>query len=164
MPKTTPWLFYQFFVLPNYSEFDENSDDIRLGFNASVAAFQQADIFYAYYRRHDPSIIARWPRKKDLLTYLGERDPHFITIQSVTTVYKHLYTTQGHYDVGSPMAVWGVVHARNQTEISMKWGNGEGDYVVVRRKDGTQISLKTALKTVVCDLWPAIIPDDYGGM
>lgn len=162
MSRTTPWLFYQFFVHPNYCEFAATPNDIRLGFNASVAAFQQADIFYAYYKRHDPSRIAKWPKKKDFLVFLENRDPHFLTVQSVATAYKHLYPEGGHYEVGSPMALWGIVYPPDQTEILMEWGSGGEGEVVVRRKNKSEVFLKAALETVVCKLWPQVLPEDWG--
>lgn len=90
---------------PNFDEFAERADDIRLGFNASVAAFQQADIFLAYYREHEPSRVDAWRRKEDFFKHLATRDPGFLTVQSVATAYKHLYPRGTFYEVGSPMAL-----------------------------------------------------------
>jgi hypothetical protein len=160
--KTTPWLFYQFFVYPNYFEFETHPDDVRLGFNASVAAFQQADIFYAYCERHDPSRISAWPELRDFLIFLGKSDPNFLTVQSAANVYKHLYVTGAHYEIGSPMALWGVVYPPDQVEVVLQWGESTEDEVIVRRKGKPHVSLRTALKSVVCELWPAILPEDWG--
>lgn len=161
MPKTTPWLFFEFFVRPNYEEFAERADDIRLAFNASVAAFQQADIFLAYYRKREPSRVATWPRKDDFLRHLGNQDPNFLTIQSVATAYKHLYPKGEFYEIGSPMALGGVLY-RNGLEITQKWGHGGHGEVVVRRKGKSQVSLKSSLYSVVCELWPSVLPIDWG--
>jgi hypothetical protein len=161
MAHTTPWLYYQFFVYPNYSDFLAKPDDIRLGFNASVSAFQQADIFYAYYRRRDPKLIAAWPTKKAFLVDLGIREPFFRTVQSVATVYKHLYTSGGHYDTGSPMSLWGVGSKRG-TNLEMKWGDGAREgHVIVRRRDGATCRLADALEAVVTNLWANFLPEDY---
>ncbi len=132
--RTTPRLFYEFFVRPNFDDFLNQPRDIRLGFNASISAFQQADIFYAFYTRHDPKRIARWPTKKSLLIHLGEIEPSFRTIQSVATVYKHLYATAGFYETGSPMALWGVSSPREGAALRI-WGQSEVSEVTVHRKD-----------------------------
>ena len=101
---------FEYFVKPNYEEFAERADDIRLGFNASVTAFHQADIFLAYYRKRKPSRVAEWPRKENFLKYLAAREPNFLTVQSVATAYKHLYPRGEFHEIGSPMAL-GVLGA-----------------------------------------------------
>jgi hypothetical protein len=159
MSATTPRDFYDFFVHPNYTEFLQTPLDIRRGFNASLSAFQQADIFYAYYKRHDPSQIRTWPSKKALLIDLGKREPHFVTVQSVAAVYKHLYAKQAHYNVGSPADLWGVGVKRGTT-VEVRWGGGNSNIneVVVRRRGAKEVALVEALKAVVEQLWPQILP------
>jgi len=161
MARTTPWLFYQFFVLPNYLDFLAKPNDIRLGFNASVSAFQQADIFYNFYKRHDLGHLSAWPNKTTLLVDLCKREPHFRTAQSIATVYKHLYASGGHYEIGSPMAMWGVT-SPNGSGIELKWGEGVSERdVIIRRRDGTKSLLKEVLKSVVESLWPKVLPEQY---
>jgi len=159
MGRTTPRKFYEFFVWPNYDDFCAREDDVRLGFNASVAAFQMADIFFEYYQRNDPSVVAAWPDKTALLIELTKREPHFLTIQSVATVYKHLYASGGHYEVGSPMSLGGVVY--QGTKVKTEWGSSESR-VVVRRRRGSEVILKDALAAVVLRMWPAVLPDEEG--
>jgi hypothetical protein len=86
MMRTTPRSFYELFVLPNYCDYKERSDDARLGFNAAVSAFQLADVFHAFYSCADPSMVRRWPTLKSLLIHLSEIEPHFLTVQSLATV------------------------------------------------------------------------------
>ncbi|MBV5270845.1 MAG: hypothetical protein JZU55_14290 [Afipia sp.] len=157
--QTTPRLFYDFFVRPNFDDFLAHPDDIRLGFNASVSAFQQADIFYAFYRRHDAKQIAPWPTKKSLLIHLATIEPSFRTIQSVATVYKHLYATAGFYETGSPMALWGVSSPKENAALRI-WGQSQVAEVIVHRKDKTQVLLSFALRAVVNELWPKFLPDE----
>jgi hypothetical protein len=61
------------------------------------------------------------------------------------------------------MALWGVVYPPGQMEVRLEWGEGDQEEVVVRRKGKPDIFLKTALQTVVYKLWPAVLPQDYGG-
>lgn len=161
MARTTPWLFYEFFVLPNYSDFLDTPCDVRKAFNASLTAFQQADIFYAYYKKRDPWRVAAWPNKRQFLIELEKREPHFITVQSVATVYKHLYSTGSHYDVGSPMSLAGVVFDRAGFEIGSSWGDTPSGDVTVRRRGKGTIPLRIALEAVVLGLWPRIIPEEW---
>jgi hypothetical protein len=156
--RTTPWKFYELLVLPNYEDYCEAEDDVRRGFNASVAAFQLADIFLKYYERVDPSKIARWPRAKALHRHLSNLEPGFRTVQSVAFVYKHLYASKGHYEVGSPLALGGVVY--RGTEIVSDWGRPSGGSVVVHRRDGSMVCLKEALEAVVLQMWPGFLPDE----
>jgi hypothetical protein len=162
LPRTTPWLFFEYFVKPNYEEFTERPDDIRLGFNASVTAFHQADIFIAYYRKREPSRVAEWPYKKDFLKYLAAREPNFLTVQSVATAYKHLYPRGEFHEIGSPMALEGVMYQPGNVEIVRDWGASSHGEVVVRRRTKSQVSLKTALEGVVCKMWPSVLPKDWG--
>jgi hypothetical protein len=158
MSSTTPWAFYDFFVYPNYAEFLDKPNDIRRAFNASLSAFQQADIFYSYYKRHDPSAISTWPSKKQLLIDLGSREPHFVTVESVATVYKHLYAKAVHYNVGSPRDLWGVGIKRG-TAVEINWSPGVStDQVVVRQRGAKEVVLKEALEAVVEQLWPQVLP------
>jgi hypothetical protein len=156
--RTTPRLFFKFFVEPNYSDFLAQPDDVRLGFNASLSAFQQTDIFYQFYRRHDPQIVAEWPTSRSLHIHLAKLNPHYLTVQSVATVYKHLYSSGAHYETGSPMAIWGVVYSPGKLKIRTEWGEGTGGRVVVTRRGKSSVPLDVALKSVVEDLWPSVLP------
>jgi hypothetical protein len=115
-----------------------------------------ADVFYSYYRKRDPSLVAAWPEQKDLLIDLSRREPHFLTVQSVATVYKHLYASGGHYEVGSPMSLGGVVY--DGTKVKTVWGSGEST-VVVHRRGKAQVILKDALAAVV-HMWPEVLPEE----
>ncbi len=160
MAGTTPRLYFDFFVRPNLWDFMERPSDIRLGFNAAVSAFQQADVFYEYYGLRNPSVVAAWPDKKDLLIELSQREPMFGTIQSVATVYKHLYAKGGHYVTGSPMSLNGV-GSPDETNLERRWGAGPEDgHVIVNRKDGTTCRLLDALNAVI-ELWDKTLPEDY---
>src|SRR5258707_172709 len=127
MMRTTPRSFYALFVRPNHRDYKETPDDARRGFNAAVSAFQLADIFHVFYSREDPAILRPWPTLKSLLIHLSAMEPHFLTIQSVATVYKHLYAKGGHYEVGSPGAVWGVSIPSEEIELISEWRDNEAD-------------------------------------
>jgi len=160
MNQTTPRLFYEFFVLPNYEDFSRKPQDVRLGFNACLSAFQQADVFYNYCTRRDPERISAWPKPKNLLISLCKREPQFATVQSVATAYKHLYPEGTHYIIGSPMACWGIV--TKEAEIVRQWGEGPEDgMVIVRCLDGSKVVLREALEAVVHRLWPTLLPEGW---
>jgi hypothetical protein len=160
--KTTPWKYYHFFVEPNYYDFANMEESIARGFNACVPAFQLADIFYRYYARHDPTKISDWKKLKEFHIHLSSIEPHFTTIQSVTFVYKHLYTTKGHYNIGSPMSLDGLLSRR--LEITTDWDNDKAfkGRVVVRKKDQTRSHLIDALNAVVLEMWPRVLPPEPG--
>jgi hypothetical protein len=158
VPKTTPQDYFDCFVRPNFDEFYFSSDDLRLAFNASVSAFQQADIFWQFYDRNNPQALTGWPSYKEFLKDLSWREPAFLTVQSVATVYKHFYAAGSHYEIGSPGAVWGSVFTADRTKIESRWGNDEhGTDVVVRVRGKPLVSLKAALEAVVTRLWTPIL-------
>ena len=159
MSRTTPRSFYALFVAPNFYDYLDDPTDIRRGFNASVSAFQLADIMYAFYKKNDPSKISLWPKKRDLLIDLGKRERLFITIQSVATAYKHLYTDGAHYEVASRGPARISVPTRKTELESAEAYNSKGD-VIVRRLDGTEVSLTAALTAVVNNLWPSVLPSE----
>jgi hypothetical protein len=157
--RTTPRSFYELFVQPNYWDYEETPDDVRRGFNAALSAFQLADVFYAFYSREEPEVVRHWPKLKDFHIHLSQIEPHFRTVQSVATVYKHLYATGGHYEVGSPGAVWGVSIPNEEIELESEWRGSEAD-VLVKRRDGTTVSLTLALRKVVDEMWPGVLPNE----
>ncbi|ESY30025.1 hypothetical protein X749_14355 [Mesorhizobium sp. LNJC391B00] len=143
---------------PNLEDYLAEPDDARRGFNACLSAFQLADIFYAFYERENPAMVAQWPNKEKLLRHLCSLEPSFLTIQSVATVYKHLYAIKGFYEVGTPGALWGVKIPGEDIEIETDFqGDDKGD-VLVRRRDGSVVSLTTALRRVVVEMWPTFLP------
>jgi hypothetical protein len=156
--RTTPRSYYELFVWPNYWEYMETPFDVRRAFNASISAFQMADIFYGFYKRHDREVVKLWPTKRDFLLHLGKTEPQFLTVQSVATAYKHLYPTGEHYVIGSPGSLVGL-QAPNGVRLRVNSGGERAD-VIVRRRDKTRVSLKRALQKVVDEMWPAVLPKD----
>lgn len=157
--RTTPHSYYELFVRPNFWDYLETPDDARLGFNAAVSAFQLADVFHAFYTREDPEIVRPWKKPKSLHIHLSKLEPHYLTVQSVATVYKHLYAKGGHYEVGSPGAVWGLSIPGEEIELESDWEGSASD-VLVRRRDGSTVSLTLALGKVVDEMWPGFLPDE----
>ena len=51
MSRTTPHSYYKLFVVPIFEDYLRAADDIRLGFNASVPAFQLADVMHTFYSK-----------------------------------------------------------------------------------------------------------------
>ena len=154
---TTPGSFYSMFVKPNFDDYLARPDDIRLGFNASITAFQLRDILFAFYRKHHPAKL-RWKDLPEFHRDLVTREPLFLTVQSVATVYKHLHPNKGFYEVGSPGALWAL--RVPSIDLKATWDNTKGDVMVRRRQDGTDISLTAALSAVVEKLWPSILPTE----
>jgi hypothetical protein len=157
--RTTPHSFYKHFVLPNFRDYVQRPDDIRLGFNAAVPAFQLADIMWSFYEREDPAVINAWPSPKAFLSHLTHREPYFRTVRSVANAYKHLYfepKKASFYEITSPGDVF-VVETKDIELLSESYD--ERALVIVNRKDGTQVVLKTALEAVVLRLWPSVMPE-----
>jgi hypothetical protein len=61
--------------------------------------------------------------------------------------------------VGSPGAVWGLSIPNAEIELESEW-QGSGADVLVKRRDGTTVSLNLALGNVVNEMWPAFLPDE----
>jgi hypothetical protein len=156
--RTTPRSYYELFVEPDYRDYEQTPDDVRRGFHAALSAFQLADVFYAFYSREDPEVVRHWPSLQSLHIHLSKIEPHFLTVQSVATVYKHLYAKGGHYQVGSPAAVWGLSIPNEEIELESEWRGRED--VIVKRRDGTTVSLTLALRKVVGEMWPALLPNE----
>jgi hypothetical protein len=161
---TTPNSYYELFVVPNLEDYLKEPDNIRLGFNACVSAYQLGDIVYAYWTRHDPSKIVQWRELKHLHRELVRREPMFLTVQSVATVYKHLHGRNSFYEVGSPGALWSLKFPSIKTEFKSEWDDEhpKGD-VIVRRRNGSEVSLTAALNAVIYKLWPAVLTVASGG-
>jgi len=166
MSRMTPWGYYEAFVIQNLWDYEQEPYDIRRGMNASISAFQLADVMYAYYERNGPNLIQSWPKKEDFLKDLCSRDSSFLTVQSVATAYKHLYTNQTFYEIASGGAL--TSFRVPDVELESEWKDDvdveleserKGDVIVLRR-DGTKASLKGALKSVVEELWPSVLPPE----
>lgn len=155
--RTTPRSFLEVFVRPNYWDYCACPDDIRLGFNAAVPAFQLADIYLTFYRKENPGVVRPWTKTVDLLKHLSEIEPSFLTVQSVATAYKHLYPKADHYEIGSPGALWKVSFPDDAMQLEADWSADKVD-VLVRRRDGSVVSLSEALEKVVEQMWPTFLP------
>lgn len=159
--RTTPKSYYELFVEPNFRDYLQQPDDVRLAFNASLTAFQLRDITYFFYKKNAPSKISKWSNVTDFQVYLVEREPLFQTIQSVATVFKHLHTYEtSYYELGSPGALYGLKAVGADIELRSDWEtSGTGD-VLARRLDGTVVSMTLALKAVVDSMWPDVLAND----
>jgi hypothetical protein len=159
--RTTPHAYYRHFVEPNFQDYLQSPNDVRLGFNASLAAFQLAEVMYWFYRRNDPGVVSSWNALRDFHSHLSGREPLFRTIQSVATVYTHLHLYKlSHYEIGSPGMLSGLKLANAGFEAKADWTeDGTGD-VMVRRRNGTVASLTQALNAVVLSLWPSVLPSE----
>jgi hypothetical protein len=160
MSRTTPLLYYEHFVVPNFEDYLVRPDDIRLGFNAVLPAFQLSDVMFAFYQDEDASKISQWPELQDFKNYLADRQPYFRTIQSLATAYKHLRLTDALYEVGSPGAMWSLTLPREDFDLASSWSDERprGDVIVQRLKGLPTASLTQALTAVVKQLWPAVLP------
>jgi hypothetical protein len=155
MSRTTPRSYYYLFVTPNLYDYLEMPSDIRRGFNASVSAYQLTDIMWGFYKRIDRSKLSQWRNKDSFKKDLGKREPFYLTIQSVATAYKHLYT-EGSYEVPSPGPAR-IIVPKEDTELESQQGD-----VIMRRRNGSEFSLTAALTAVVEKLWPDVLPTEDG--
>jgi hypothetical protein len=158
MSRTTPQSYYELFVVPNFEDYLRAPDDIRLGFNASVPAFQLAEVMHTFYRDGDSSKISQWPELKDFYAHLRKLEPAFTTIQSVANAYKHLRLKKSHYVIGSPGALWGLTLPSDEFDLVSSWDDRSIGDVIVQCRDGKAVSLTDALAAVVEDLWPSVLP------
>ncbi|MGY4177670.1 hypothetical protein ACVIHH_002961 [Bradyrhizobium sp. USDA 4518] len=161
MPRTTPHDYYDAFVRPNYDDYRQLPQDIRRGFNACVSASQLADIMIAYYEVEDPTRIATWKRATSRQTLralridLCNREPYFTTVQSAATAYKHLHARGAHYDISTAGSLESVsIDPDGSLSIETTY---DGPDVIVRRRDGSEVSLTAALEAVVERLWPSVL-------
>jgi len=161
MSRTTPRLYYERLVVPNFEDYLEMPSDIRLGFNTVLPAFQLSEVMYIFYQDEDASKIAQWPDATDFKKHLTDREPYFLTIQSLATAYKHLRLTNALYEVGSPGALWSLTLPRENFDLESSWSDERprGD-VIVQRRDGTRASLTAALTAVIEKLWPSVLPPE----
>jgi hypothetical protein len=81
----------------------------------------------------------------------------------VATVFKHLrpHPWNTFLEVGSPGGLSSIKFSSG-TVLKADWRSKRGD-VIVRRRNQTTVSLKKALKAVVTDLWPAVLPEENAG-
>lgn len=129
------------------------ASDIRRGFNACLSAFQLADVTVTFYRRNNPTKL-RWGSTKTFIKHLCNVEPRFLTVQSVATVYKHLYPRDTFYEVSSPAELH-ILHVP-----SLDLSSGPSD-VAVRRKNGAEVLLTEVLTKVVREMWPSVfLPDE----
>ncbi len=146
----TPYDFYGGFVLPNYWDYENELGDVRLGFNAAVAASHMADHCFWYFHKHSPAKIGRFPQLEDYVNYLSQKtDGLFWDIHSVANAYKHLYT-RSEASVSSGGAIDSITRLPGDiTEIAAETSPS---IVVYRRRTGERCELLPALKKVV-DFW-----------
>lgn len=161
MSRTTPQSYYKLFVVANFEDYVRIPDDIRLGFNASLPAFQLADVMHTFYSDEDRSKISQWPKIENFYEHLKKLVPAFATIQSVANAYKHLRLKNSRYEIGSPGALWSLTLPSDEIDLASSWDDHHprGD-IIARRKDGSKVSLTDALTAVVKDLWPSVLPPE----
>jgi hypothetical protein len=152
----TPDGFYLSFVLGNYSDFQDQPDCLRCGFNAAVAASHMADHIWWYSKRHDPARISCFPERTDYLEYVNQRTNGFFRdIRGIANVYKHLYDDK---DLRATIGSGGDIEAvtrKTGTIREVAYGDGEGTdrvTVVYRRKTGKRFELLPVLTKIV-DFW-----------
>jgi hypothetical protein len=155
MSRTTPYTYYEQFVVPNFDDYLDRPGDIRRGFNACLTASQLADIMFAYYMREDPSKLLQWKHLRQFRIDLCSREPSFKTVQSVATSYKHLHARGAHYEIDSGGSL-DSVSIRAIGSLDVDWSDVLD--VRVRRRDGSEASLTSALEAVVRKLWPLVLP------
>jgi len=159
--RTTPRSYYDIFVYPNFKDYLDHPSDIRFGFNACVPAFHLADVMFEYYGVGNlPSKVSRCTNMKTLHKRLTRLNRAFLTIESIATAYKHLHPKGSFYEIGSPMALWGLTLPAANLDLSSMGKDRLLEDVIVRRKRGRDVSLTKALTAVVEDLWPSILPQE----
>jgi len=154
--NTTPEMYFQYFVRENYFDFVRRPHDVRRAFNAAVSAFHMTDVFYEYSKRNEPAKIAAWPTRTKFVVHLSRSEPQFKIVQSVATIYKHMYVARPYLDGASPQSIQGVVD-RDGVAVESGWSSSTGDSVTIRRRDGSEAPLTVALEHVVERMWPSLL-------
>jgi hypothetical protein len=160
--------FYYVFVIGNFEDFRAESHSSRKAFNAATAAFQLADHVFSFYSRHHEGYTADYNSKTDYLRFLSEQCGAFIHVQSVATVYKHLYANGVHYTVSSGGSlesvqvgdVFQVVGAEDgdpaaddlDLEVEYDFSAEGSSHVIIRTRNGERLPFLPLLGDVV-DMW-----------
>ena len=90
----TPVEFFQEFVKKNWQEFQCNTGDRRIGFNAAVTAFHMSDYMFEYYKDKEPKILWFAETRAEYIRGLCHETPDFQHIQSIANAFKHLKTQE----------------------------------------------------------------------
>ena len=148
----SPIEYFEVFVTGNYEDFKENEWCTRRAFNASVSAFQMADHYYYFCKRHDPDKVSRYNNKGEYFEYLYNLCPSFMDIRSIANAYKHLYTNGRNAVVASTGAIETVAIATsNVTEMFTEY-EGSDEFVAYEKRTGEQIRLLSSLNHVMA-MW-----------
>lgn len=144
-----PKEFFEEFVIPNYDDFKNHQDSLRVGFNAATAAFHMADHYYYYNKKHNPAKVKQFQTKKKFLIHLCLRNTYFMDIQSIANAYKHLYgdTSKSWVTVGS---AGHIMVRRGDLEIEQL-----GEVIYKNIKKNKEIKLFDAL-TKIIEMWKSL--------
>lgn len=161
----TPEQFFESFVEGNSDDCHAMPGDIRRAFNAAVAASHLADHYFAFNKRHNPSVVAAFPSIGPFVEHLSNKTGGaFRDIRSISNAYKHLYTNiDPKMEVYSSVNSTGAIESINlpgdddlisiSEEYSGNTAAEEDKYkVVFTRKDGTTSEFLPILTTFV-DYW-----------
>ena len=163
--------YYYSFVLENLEDFRAEPESIRKAFNAATAAFQLADHVFAYYGRRSLAFSSEYPTKKSYLQFLESKCLDFIHVQSVATVYKHLYADGPIYTVASGGSLESVTmmdsvfHLAESSDlggisedvdISVAYEIGDNEkyqsFVVIKTRGGQRLAFLPILENVM-SMW-----------
>jgi hypothetical protein len=147
----TPTNFFEVFVEGNFDDFKTNEWSVRHGFNAAVAAFQMADHFYSYHKRHNPEKVVKYNHKGEYLEYLYKQYEAFKDVRSIANAYKHLYTEGRNAVVASTGAIETVdIASKDVADMYTDYSKGGSiEFVVYTRRTGKKIRLLKALQDVI---------------
>lgn len=145
----TPTDFFEVFVEGNYDDFKANEWSVRHGFNASVAAFQMADHFYNYHKRHNPDEVYSYKNKGKYFEYLYDICPSFMDIRSIANAYKHLYIKGRNVTVSSTGAIEQVDIASKDIKDMYPHYKGSDEFVIYKKRTGDRVRLLDSLNDVI---------------
>lgn len=157
----TPGDFLEYFVDANADDCRSTPGDIRLAFNAAVAASHFADHFYAYSKRHNPEAVAKYSSIDAFLDDLSKATGGaFRDVRSIANAYKHLYTRVGENSTYCAVSSAGSIEAVEIVDdehldsiagdcINDSPESGSRLAVVFTRRDGTEAEFLPTLDKVI---------------
>jgi len=166
----TPSEYYTAFVLGNQEDCIANPHCLRRAFNAAVSASHLADHYFAYNARHKPELASAYANNTAFVKHVvAATEGAFRDIRSVSNAYKHLYEERrdgrpAHWSVSSggsleSVQFEGASRPLQSVEVDYGASDQEHDWVVFRRRDGTQGEFLPTLEKVV-SFWNKELWDD----
>jgi hypothetical protein len=91
---STPEQFFDYVLLPNFREFEENAGDLRRAMNVAISCLSMRDWMLHSFRMSAPERVGHASDANAYDRYLGAKEPQYATIRTVANASKHLELTR----------------------------------------------------------------------